>query len=520
MSLIDLQSLIPELILTITACGLLFVRSRFPQIALSGLLAAGVSLAFVPWGSFFFGAFEIDALALLFKALFLGVALFVALGSPGTVPAERAKEYYALLLFATIGMMGVAGATELITLFVSFELSSLSTYALAGYIKRDERSLEAAIKFFIIGALSSALSLYGISLLYGVANTTAIRDLATMAARSPDLALAFKTGMILVLAGFGFKITLVPFHLWAPDVYEGAPAPITALLAAGSKKMGFLALIKIFLVGATHASPLQSPLLDWGLLLGVLALLTMTVGNLLALVQPSVKRMLAYSSIAHAGYILIAFPVATEYGLMGGLFQIVTHAITTAGLFLVVALIAAQHGPHLAPFPFQGEGWGEDPPRKRGAGGEGFSEDYAAYQGLSRRQPFIALVTLLSLLSLAGVPPLPGFQSKFVLFSSAVDAALTGEHWLILLAIGGILNSALSLAFYARLIKAMYVEEPIRDVWPYAPTANPHAEPEKSAVPPLLLVALVLELAFIIVIAFHPEPLLAALRAAARAVGL
>ncbi len=468
MSFADLQSLAPELILTVFAILLLFVRARPPVVAVLGLLLALAALPFVPHGEFFFGAWEINAFALCFKALFLAVSLLVALGSPGTLFAEREKEYYALLLFATVGMLGVAGATELVTLFVSFELSSLSAYALAGYSKRDARSLEAATKFFIIGALSSAISIYGISLIYGATNTTALHAISAL--KNPELELVLKTGLIFVLAGFGFKITVVPFHFWAPDVYEGAPAPITALVAAGSKKMGFLALIKIFLVGAK----LASLLLDWGLLFGVLALLTMTVGNLLALVQPSVKRMLAYSSIAHAGYILIAFPVATEYSLIGGVLHIITHAITTAGLFLIVALIAAK----------------------------GFGEDYAGYQGLSQRQPFIALVLLLSLLSLAGVPPLPGFQSKFVLFSSAVAGALAGERWLVLLAIAGVLNSALSLAFYARLIKAVYVDEP----------QNPHADHERFTVPPLLMVALILELIFIVVLALQSGPLVEALR--------
>ncbi|MCS7198304.1 MAG: NADH-quinone oxidoreductase subunit N [Candidatus Bipolaricaulota bacterium] len=473
MSFADVHSIAPELIVTLGAFVVLFVRKHSPQIAVIGLLLALLSLFFLPQGEFFFGAWEIHAFAIFFKALFLVVALLVVLGSPGTLGAEREKEYYALVLFATVGMLGVAGAKELITLFVSFELSSLSTYALAGYIKRDERSLEAATKFFIIGALSSALSIYGISLIYGATNTTFIQNLVAL--QSPDLEIALRAGLVFVLAGFGFKITVVPFHFWAPDVYEGAPAPVTALLAAGSKKMGFLALIKIFLMSLVALE------LEWGLLFGVLALLTMTVGNLLALVQSSVKRMLAYSSIAHAGYILIAFAVGTEYGLVGGLFHIVTHAVTTAGLFLIVALLAAK----------------------------GLGEEYASYSGLNRRQPLVALVLLLSLLSLAGVPPLPGFQSKFVLFGSAVDAGLANKSWLVLLAIAGVVNSALSLAFYARLIKVAYVDEPKRAL------ANPH--PEALQIPPLLLVVLLLELLFIVVFAFQPNVLLEGLRLAVQA---
>lgn len=476
MSWLDLSSIVPELVLTFSALLMLVVGWRERELTLIGLVIALVSLFFVPWGVFFYGAVEINSLAILFKALFLGISLLVVLGSQGTIPTERAKEYHTLLLLATVGMMGVASAAELITLFISFELSSLSTYALTGYVKRDERSVEAATKFFIIGALSSALSLYGISLLYGVTGSTALKDFAN-ALKRPDLTLAFRIGMIFVLAGFGFKVTAVPFHMWAPDVYEGAPAPVTALLAAGSKKMGFVTLIKIFLIGMSAFK------LDWNVLLGIIAVLTMTFGNLLAITQASVKRMMAYSSIAHAGYILVAFPVATAYGLAGGLFHIVTHAVITASVFLVIALITAYN----------------------------LGEDFAAYQGLGRRQPFVAFMMLLSMLSLVGIPPLPGFQSKFVLFSSAVEAALRGERWLIVLAIVGVVNSALSLYFYARVIKAMYVDEPVRQLAP----SNPHPT---LKIPPLLTVALVLELIFIVAVSIWPGAFVDVLWSAARAV--
>lgn len=479
MSLAELRAILPELIVVLAAILLLFVRRWPQQLALAGLALAVASLPFLPSGAFFLRTWEVDGFALVFKALFLTVAGLVVLGSEGTIKAHRWKEYYALVLFATAGMLGVASAADLIVLFVSFELSSLATYTLAAYAKDEERSLEAGTKFFIIGALSSAIALYGISLLYGVSGTTALRELARGAAR-PELALVFKAGMALVLAGFGFKITAVPFHLWAPDTYEGAPAPVTALLATGSKKMGFAALFKVFLFG------LLALRLDWAWLFGLLAFATMTAGNLLALNQTSVKRLLAYSSIAQAGYILIAFPVATAYGLAGGLFQAITHSIVTAGAFLIVAAVAAG----------------------------GLGEDFPAYRGLARRQPFLALAMTVFLLSLAGLPPLAGFQSKFVLFSSAVEAGLKGESWLIWLAAAGVLNSALSLYYYARIIKAVYLEEPEPERPQAAASLNPHQErlPLRAG----LLAAIALAFALVILLGLYPGPLLRWLLAAAR----
>jgi len=481
MSLADLGGLAPELILTLAAFLLLFLRRYERELAIAALLGAMIALPFLPQRVFFFGAFEINGFSLAFKALFLAISFLVALGSGGTLGARREKEYYALLLLATVGMLGVASATDLITLFISFELSSLSTYALVAYTKGEERAIEAATKFFIIGAFSSAIALYGISLLYGVAGTTVIGDLAA-AARQPEFALAFRAGVVLILAGFGFKITVVPFHMWAPDVYEGAPAPITALLATGSKKMGFAALFKIFLVG------LLALKLEWAPLIGVLAVVTMTAGNFLALNQTSVKRLLAYSSIAQAGYILIAFPVATAYGLAGGLFHIITHSLMTAGAFLIVAALAVREG-----------------------------EDFAAFQGLARRAPFLALAMAVFLLSLAGIPPLAGFQSKFVLFSSAISAGLEGPSWLIWLAIAGVLNSALSLYYYARIIKAMYFEERAPEPVPApAPTlrTNPHPPSPQISVTIAVAIAFVLTLA----LGVYPNPLLEGLLRAAQVV--
>jgi len=326
-------------------------------------------------------------------------------------------------------------------------------------MKRDEASTEAATKFFIIGALSSSIALYGISLIYGVAKTTDIANLAG-SFNKDELGLVFNLGLALLIAGFGFKITAVPFHLWAPDVYQGAPTTISALLATGSKKMGFAALFKILLAGLLVLK------LEWIYLLAALAILTMIVGNLLAIPQNNIKRMLAYSSIAQAGYIMITFPVGSEYSLAGGLFHVITHSLMTAGAFLTVAALSTA----------------------------GISEDLEDYKGLYKREPLMAFSLTVFLLSLVGLPPLAGFASKFVLFSSAVDAAVSGERWLIWLAVAGVVNSALSLYYYARVIKYMYVDE--------AKTAA------KITVPRLMVYAISVSLVLVILLGLFPNQII------------
>jgi len=445
----DLLGILPEMVLTVAGLLCLFApRHQVRYLASGGLLAGLVSLGWVPLGwPVFFELLVIDRFALIFKGLFLFISLLIALSSPDYLgESDNEPEYYSLLLFATVGMLIVASAADLIALFIGFELSSLSTYALAAFFKREVRSLEAGIKFFIIGALSSALALYGISLCYGATGTTKLVELADRLqglSSGSEWGWAGLLGMLFILVGLAFKITAVPFHTWAPDTYEGAPTTITALLSTGSKKMGFAALFRIFLVGFILIK------LEWIYLLAGLALLTMTVGNLAAIPQRNVKRLLAYSSIAQAGYILIAFPVATEYALAGGLFQVITHSLMTAGAFLIVAMLS-----------------------RRGVG-----EELEEWSGLHRRAPVLAFSMTVFLLSLAGIPPLAGFASKFVLFSSAVKAAVGstaavaavdaataqgggGQGWLLWLAVAGVLNSALSVYYYARIIRQMYIVPP------------------------------------------------------------
>ncbi len=466
----DFAGIMPELILVAAGLLALFApRQQVKYMATGGLLAGLVSLAWLPLGrEFFFGMVELDQFSFIFQGLFLFVSLLIVLGSPDYIRGENNEaEYYSLILFATAGMLIVASAADLIALFIGFELSSLSTYALTAFFKREERPLEASIKFFVIGALSSAIALYGITLIYGTAGTMRIAELAGRLGGGPSLIV--ELGMLLILAGFGFKITAVPFHSWAPDTYEGAPTTITALLSTGSKKMGFAALLKIFFIGFITLK------LHWIYLVAALALLTMTVGNLAAIPQRNIKRLLAYSSIAQAGYIMIAFPVATRYALAGGLFHVITHSLMTAGAFLIVAALSSR----------------------------GVGEELEEWGGLSKRAPLLAFSMAVFLLSLAGIPPLAGFASKFVLFSSAVEAALgpEGQGWLLWLAIVGVLNSALSVYYYARIIRQMYIVKP--------------ASEEQVIIPFEAFLPVALTLALVILIGLYPNPLISfGLRAA------
>lgn len=376
------------------------------------------------------GLLVLDQFSALFMLIFLGVAFYVVLASIYFTKDDKHKpEFYALILLATTGMMIVASATDLFVLFVGIELTSLSSYALVAFRKKDVRGAEAATKYFIIGGLSSGFALFGISLIFGITGTTDFVLMNEWLLANPypnDLVPVVWLAMIMIVVGFGFKIAMVPFHMWAPDVYEGAPTTITAMLAAGSKKMGFVALFKLFLIGLIAIRA------DWDFLIAIMAVLTMTVGNILALNQTNIKRMLAYSSIAQAGYILIAIPVATDYALAGGIFQILTHAFMKGGAFIIVATLATV----------------------------AVGESINSYKGLGKRSPFLALGMTIFLFSLAGIPPLAGFASKFFLFWAPIQAATeTGQDWLIWLSVAGIINSAISLFYYVRIVKYMYVEK-------------------------------------------------------------
>jgi proton-translocating NADH-quinone oxidoreductase chain N len=369
-----------------------------------------------------------DMFGSFFAVAFLIVSIVVA-ASSWTYMKGRANPaaYYSLLLLSSIGMVLIGYSTDLVMLLVAWELMSIPTYALAAFAKRDPISNEAAIKYFMFGALSSAILVFAIGLVYGITGSTNIGvAVTTFATLGPELIPVGLLAIGLFIAGFGFKMGLVPFHMWLPDTYEGSPTTISALLAAGTKKAGFAAAIRVVILGMFALNT------DWTLTLAILAVLTMTLGNLAAIMQKSVTRMLAYSSIAQAGYMLIGMALApySQEALTGTLFQIFNHAVMKSTAFIAAACVAVV----LAGYSLE------------------------KYRGLGRRMPITAICLSISLLALAGIPPLNGFWSKLVLFGAAIDSGPLVE-WGPYLAIAGVLNSALSLAYYAWIMRKMYMEE-------------------------------------------------------------
>jgi NADH-quinone oxidoreductase subunit N len=451
--------------LAVILIGLFMKTEQKKNLAYLTIASLGVALIMVlatvrVEAVFLYNAFVIDGFAQFFNVLFLSVAILVCIASLKYYEDHpNQDEYYALLLMATVGMMTVALANDLITLFVGFELASISTYVLAGFNK-DKRSLEAAMKYFIIGALSSTLLLFGISFIYGLTGSTNISVISTSLTNTSVALLA----MILILAGFGFKMALVPFHMWAPDTYQGAPSVVTALLASASKKMGFIAAFRVFVIALIAIK------MEWYLAFAILAVITMTLGNIVAIVQDNIKRMLAYSSIAHAGYIAIAFVVvsksagAAQLAIAGGILHALSHALATAGAFIVAAAVASVVLTN----------------------GGGKAEGMESYSGLGKTAPITALVMAILLCSLAGIPPTFGFYSKFVLFLSAIRGDLL---WLAVIAV---LNSALSVYYYVRVIMRMYWGEPLG---------------EKVREPPAYVVALTLALIGIMLLGIYPTPI-------------
>src|SRR5499427_5356614 len=437
----DFYYILPELVLTGGALVVLIADVLLPRgskllgwITLLAIAATAASLA--PFTSTHVevahGLLAVDRVAVFFKVLFLGAAAITVLISMKYLEIERVSpgEYYFLILCTTLGMMVMASGIDLISIFIGLETMAISFYILAGFIKPSERSNEAAVKYFLLGAFSLGILLYGMSLMYGLSGTTSLRAMATAfdpITRDSRLVLA----VILVVAGVGFKIAAVPFHMWAPDVYEGAPTPITAFLSVGSKAASFAMLIRIFFEGLPSMSA------DWRLLFWVLSIVTMTVGNVAAVTQSNVKRMLAYSSIAHAGYVLMGIVAGTARGITATLVYLMIYSFMQLGAFAVVVLL-----------------------RRRDVGGEELKD----FSGLHFRNPFAAFAMLLFMLSLGGIPPTAGFMGKFWLFSAAIDAHYYG------LALIGVLNSAISLYYYIRIVVFMYLK---RDAAGTEPSTSP-----------------------------------------------
>lgn len=439
LSLLGAEALLTGLALVMILIGL-FMKSKnlMGYLSLAGLVASLflVMGADMTRGPLIFGTLEVDALSQFFKLVFVAVALIVVMAGLSRYKDSPAQdEFYVLLLLATVGMMVVASSIDIVTLFVGFELASLATYAMAAFDK-EKQNLEAAMKYFIFGSVSSAMMLFGFSLLYGLSGTTRLAEIA--AASVETMGPATLVALLFVVAGFGFKMALVPFHMWAPDTYEGSPTIVTAFLAAGSKKMGFVAAFKVIFIA------LIALRFEWYLAFAILVAITMTLGNVVAIWQKSVKRMLAYSSVAYAGYIAIAFVVvgAAEHGgldlavaqngLASGLMLILGHAFMKTGAFIAAAVVG-----------YMALTEGKKNP-----------DDLEQYAGLGRRAPITAFCMLIFLFSLSGIPPTAGFVGKFMLWGSAIDSGLV---WLAVLFA---LNSALSLYYYLRVIMYMYVREP------------------------------------------------------------
>jgi len=430
----DLLALLPELVLA--ACGMIVLiggvaagprRGGVPALlAIASLVATAAALLWTvgrgdAGASYFFGMFVVDRFAVFFKALFLLTAALAVLLSVDYLRRHgyRAGEYHALVLFATLGMMVMASGSSLVSIYVGLELMALSTYVLAGYFRRELKSNEAAAKYFLLGALSSGVLLYGLSLLYGAAGTL---DLAALAARlaGGDATTPLLVGVALLACGFLFKVAAVPFHVWTPDVYEGAPTPITAFMSVGPKAAAFAIFLRVFAGGLLPLAPF------WIWLVGGAAALTMIWGNVAALTQDNVKRMLAYSSIAHAGYALLGLVAGGELGIQSVLFYMLVYTVTNLGAFGFVVLLES-----------------------RGYAGE----EVGDYAGLARVHPLAAFGMLLFLLSLGGIPPTAGFMGKLYLFAAAVGA---GYVWLVVV---GVLMSAVSLYYYLRIVLQMYLRD-------------------------------------------------------------
>lgn len=444
------ESFIPEIIVTIFALAVLIVDLTLKEDykEFSGYFTlAGLGLALIAVINqtlsamketpqerevgrvFFEGLIYNDVFALFFKIVFLAVAFFVVWASIEYTRKDRYKgEYYSLILFATLGMMLVAMSGDLILLFVSLELASISTYALTAF-RKDRANTEAAMKYFVIGALSSGIIVFALSLLYGLAGTTNIYEIFNVIGGMEEgFGEAITLATVLVIAGFGYKVAAFPFHMWAPDTYQGAPSTVSAFLSAASKKMGFVALTRILTIG------LPAFVSEWSLIIAVLAVLTMSVGNFSALKQSNIKRMLAYSSIAQAGYVLIGLALLSSsapnihtLAIGAALLHILTHALMKGGAFIAVG----------------------------SASSVGVGQSIESYKGLGKKMPFTAFTLAVFLLSLAGIPFFAGFISKFMLLAASVHAGIP-YLWL---GVFLVLNSVVSLYYYGRVIKFMYFED-------------------------------------------------------------
>lgn len=432
----DYIRLLPELVLTAFGVAVMILDALMPAgqsrrslgiLSFVGALAA-IAAGFYQlnwYGDAWFGMVRVDSFSVFFHVLIPAISAICILASLEYLDQQKINsgEYYGLILFGTVGMMLMTSAIELVLIFIALEISSISTYILAGYRRRTATGTESSIKYFLLGSFATAFFLYGVALMYGATQSTSIPQIAASLSSGNSGALVF-TATALMLIGLGFKVAAAPFHVWTPDVYEGAPAPIVALMSTGPKAAAFAVLLRVLF--GTSAT-------NWFWLVWISAALSMTLGNLGALVQNNVKRMLAYSSIAHAGYLLVAFAAGKEIGLTAAIFYTAAYAAMNVGAFAVVS--------HF------------------GSTGEKYVtiDDYA---GLGRRSPLLAFTLTIFMLSLIGIPLTGGFFAKYYVFSAALQENLI---WLTII---GVVNSAIAAYYYLRLIVVMYMREPSVDTAP------------------------------------------------------
>src|SRR5687767_7318820 len=485
----DLQLIAPELILTACACVALIMEVILPY-RKSKLTAyfslVGVALAFVSLGlqwwtmrtslplDGFYGMIRIDGFALLFKAIFL-IAAALAIGISTRyldIEGEQHGEYYSLILFATVGMVFIACGYDLISLYISLELMALTFYVLVAFTKRERKSNEAAMKYFLLGAFSSGVLLYGMSLLFGIAGSTNLgeigQSLGAIAAGSADASSSLRPllllGMIALAAGLFFKIAAVPFHMWAPDAYEGAPTSVTAFLSTGSKAASFALFARIFFVAL---APMQ---IDWAPLLGIVAALTIVVGNWAAITQENSKRLLAYSSISNAGYLLLGIVANNTYGNIGLFIYLFVYTLMNMGAFGIIISL-----------------------RRRGIIGDNVDD----MTGLAQKAPGMAAMMAIFMLSLGGLPGTGGFIGKyFLLWGLLSRGDAEGKTWYYWLAGWAVINIVVSFFYYIRFIRVMYLGDRV-------------ADDEPLSMSPALRASLIAALVGILVIGIYPQPFIA-----------
>jgi NADH-quinone oxidoreductase subunit N len=435
-TLFEIQHILPEIVLSVFGIAVILIDSFLPKphrhetgiLALVGILVTALSTLFLvnEEGSYIFGMTTVDDFGLFFRFTFLIIGALTILASMSYLKREHLVigEYFSLILFAVIGMNLMATSNELIMIFLGLETLSISSYILLGVMRTDLKSNESALKYFLLGSFSSAFLLYGIALAYGITRTTNLELIGREIARGNISLPVVYLCAGLMLVGFGFKIAIAPFHVWTPDVYEGAPTPITAFMSVGPKAAGFAVLFRVFFVAFPAVAN------KWLFVTWILAALTMCVGNLAALVQSNIKRLLAYSSIAHAGYILVAFVSGSAEGEAAALFYLLAYALMNIGAFAIVTIVSGKGDQRVQ------------------------VDDFA---GIGTTHPVLAASLSILLLSLAGIPLTAGFTGKFFIFRAAL-----GSH-LIWLTIIGVLNSAISVYYYLRVIVSMYMKEPVEN---------------------------------------------------------